>query len=440
MIASATSWTASSWPMTRSCRISSSRSSFSRSPSCSRADRDAGPARHDLGDLVLGDHLAQQPVPALLGGEVFLLGAQPAFQLGQPAVPQLGGTVEVVVALGLSASAGPARSPGAAPAPGGAPAFGLPLRPHRVGLCAQVAELPAQVLETGHTVAAAGTHPFAQWQDQHLSPGTRYAAIQHNYQQLAREQSIFACHIHVHVADRMEALQIMNHARGWLAILLALTGNSPFFQHTDTGYASYRSQIWARWPFSGPPDYFSSLTEYDDLLNTLLIPNSIENAREVYWDMRLSARFNTLEVRIADVPLSIEETVMLAGLVRALIQTCHALVQQAGTIPLIRQETLRAVHWQAARYGLDATLLDPLTARMIPARQLLTQFLHFVRPALEAQGDWAAVLNTIKTILHTGIGATRQREIYQQTGNLQAVVDFIVQETASGTGAVPTTL
>jgi len=284
----------------------------------------------------------------------------------------------------------------------------------------------------GKQIAAAGTHPFAQWQDQRLSPGERYSFLQQNYQQLAREHTIFACHVHVGLGNRSEALQTMNHARGWLALLLALTGNSPFFHSVDTGYASYRTQIWARWPFSGPPNCFSSLAEYDALIRMLTIPSTIKDAREIYWDMRLSSRFKTLEVRIADVCLTIEETVMFVGLVRALVQTCHERVLHQEPFLLIRPEALRAAHWQAARYGLDATLLDPLSEQMLPARQLLEQLLQFVRPALQSQGDWETVSQAVETMTHKGTGASRQREIYLQTGCWQEVVDFLVKETARG--------
>jgi carboxylate-amine ligase len=300
----------------------------------------------------------------------------------------------------------------------------------------QIASLRKDVISAAKRIdkqiAAAGTHPFAKWQDQQFSPRDRYLALQNNYRQLAREHTIFACHIHVGIDNRHEALQTMNHARGWLALLLALTGNSPFFQNTDTGYASYRTEIWAHWPLAGPPSSFASLTEYDDLTTHLITTGTIADAREIYWDMRLSSRFNTIEVRVADVGLTIEETTMLAGLVRALIQTCHELVLQNQPFPAIRQEVLHATHWQAARYGLDANLIDPHTRQVLPARQLLAQFLQFVRPALDAQGDWETVSNAVKTILERGTGAMRQREVYKQTGRLQAVVDFVVKETATG--------
>lgn len=286
----------------------------------------------------------------------------------------------------------------------------------------------------GVKIAATATHPFGRWQDQELTPEDRYLSLQQNYQYLTREQSIFACHVHVGMDNQEDAIQVMNHVRGWLPLLLALTGNSPFLNGVDTGYQSFRTELWARWPFSGPPNYFSSLAEYEKLIQTLTIPGTIDDARGVYWDMRLSARFKTIEVRIVDVCLTIEETVMVAGLVRALIQTCHELVRQEEPAIPFRPEVLRVTSWQAARYGLGANLLNPLSEQIVPARQLLEKFLDFIKPALQKQGDWETVSKTVEFILQEGTGASRQRAIFQQTGSLRDVVDFIVQQTASEVG------
>lgn len=282
-------------------------------------------------------------------------------------------------------------------------------------------------------IAAAATHPFSKWQDQRFSPGERYHSIKQNYRQLAYEQSIWGCHVHVGLENREEAVQVMNHARVWLAPLLALTGNSPYFGGYDTGYASYRTEIWARWPFSGPPQLFSSLAEHDALVQALTIPGSMDNAREVYWDMRLSSRFNTLEVRLIDVCLTIDEAVMIAGLVRALIQTCHEAVLRGEAYPSIRQEVVRATHWRAARYGLDADLLDPYTGSAMPAPSLIDQLLSFVRSALEAQGDWETVATLVTSVLQHGTGAIRQRAVFNHTQQWPDLLNFIVAETAKGT-------
>ena len=285
-------------------------------------------------------------------------------------------------------------------------------------------------------IAAAATHPFSKWQGQHFSPEERYSSIKQNYRQLAYEQSIFGCHVHVGLANREEALQVMNHARVWLAPLLALTGNSPFYGGFETGYASYRTEIWARWPFSGPPQLFSSLAEHDELIEALTIPGSMDNVREVYWDMRLSSRFNTLEVRLIDVCLTVDAAVMIAGLIRALIQTCHESVLRGEPYPSIRQEIVRAAHWRVARYGLDADLLNPHTGQAIAARSLIESLLAFVRPALESQGDWESISTLVATVLQQGTGATRQREVFNRTHQWHDLMNYIVAETAKGTNEV----
>ncbi len=302
---------------------------------------------------------------------------------------------------------------------------------------AEITHLRKGVLQAaqreGKQIAASGTHPFSRWQDQQFSPNERYTSIQQHYRQLANEQSIFGCHVHVGLANREEAVQVMNSARVWLATLLALTGNSPFFGGVDTGYASYRTEIWARWPFSGPPQLFSSLAEHDRLVEDLIAPGSLDNAREVYWDMRLSTRFPTIETRLVDVCLTIDEAVMVAGLIRALIQTCHEAVLRGEPAPTLRQEILRAAHWRAARYGLDADLLDPQTGQVIAAPTLIDKFLSFLRPALETQGDWEEVSALVASVLRDGIGATRQRRAFNGSQQWSDVMNFIVAETAKGT-------
>jgi glutamate---cysteine ligase / carboxylate-amine ligase len=288
----------------------------------------------------------------------------------------------------------------------------------------------------GRYIAAAGTHPFSQWKEQIFTPQDRYLALEHLYQQLAREQAIFGCHVHVGINDRKVALQVMNHARIWLSPLIALSGSSPFWQGTDTGYVSYRMPHWNRWPFSGPPQVFDSLDAYNALLDTLLATKSIDDRTKVYWDMRLSERYPTIEIRVTDVCMTIDETIMFTGLVRALIRTCYEQVMRGDTYLPVRQEVLRAAHWEAARYGLNGDLVDMRAGRSLPGRQIIEQFREYLRPALEAHGDWEEVSTILTTVMQHGTGAERQRAIYQQTGRLTDVVDFIVGETARDTEAV----
>ncbi len=295
-------------------------------------------------------------------------------------------------------------------------------------------EVIAAAARSQKLVVAAGTHPFSPGNKQVFTPKEHYLELEREYQHLAREQAIFGCHVHVGLGDREMALHVMNHARLWLAPLLALSANSPFWYGMDTNYASFRTEQWARWPLAGPPHHFSSLTEYEALIGMLLKARGIEDLTRLYWDMRLSERYPTIEIRIMDVCTTIDDTIMLAGLVRALIHACALLVQHKKFASPIRQELLRIAHWRAARHGLDEELVDLSTLSTVPAGHLIEKLLRFVRPSLEMHGDWEEVSTLVYAMLRHGTGAARQRTLYQHTGSLNEVVRYLVAETARGTG------
>lgn len=286
----------------------------------------------------------------------------------------------------------------------------------------------------GNRIAAAGTHPFSHWEDQKITPKERYQGILKDYQVLAHELVIFGCHVHVGLSDRDAGIHVLNRARVWLAPLLALAANSPFWLGADTGYASFRTELWGQWPMAGQPHLFAGREEYDALVRTLIATGSIEDATKIYWDIRLPEKIPTVEFRVADVCLTIDEAVMVAGLVRALARTCCERARKDEPFPAVRPELLRAAHWRAARYGLDGELIDVAAQRSVPAPDLIESLLTFTRPALEAFGDWDEVSALVRRTLRRGNGAARQRAVYQKTGRLEDVVDFIVQETAKGIG------
>jgi glutamate---cysteine ligase / carboxylate-amine ligase len=294
-------------------------------------------------------------------------------------------------------------------------------------------EVIAAAEREGNRIAAAGTHPFSHWVDQQLTPKARYVGIEQDYQQLAREQLIFGCHVHVGIRDREAAVQVMNRARVWLAPLLALAANSPFWLGADTGYSSFRTEIWRRWPMAGTPQVFRSREEYDRLVEALVHTESITDATKIYWDVRPSARFETIEFRVTDVCMTVDEAVMIAGLVRALAQTCYAHYFRDEPIEHARPELLRAAKWRAARYGLDADLIDTETERAVPAPELIEKLLAFLRSALEENGEWDEISGLVRETLRRGTGAKRQRDAYARNGRLEDVVDLIVGETAKAT-------
>jgi len=277
----------------------------------------------------------------------------------------------------------------------------------RVGLSAAASEL-------GLAVAAVGTHPLDSWRDQRVDDRfDRYRRMEEVYQIVAKEQIICGCHVHVGIADRDLAIEVMNRARPWLAPLVALAANSPFWEGTDTGYDSYRLQVWQRWPTSGMPPRLSSVAEYDSLVEGLQTIDAIEDATFLYWYVRPSSRYPTLEFRPCDVCLSVEDTVVLAGLIRALAWTCAVEAVEGAEPVLPRRELLDAAMWRAARYGLDGALVGAEATRTHPAATVLGQLLAFVRPGLEAHGDVEEVTTGVATILRRGNGASRQRAAFK---------------------------
>lgn len=282
----------------------------------------------------------------------------------------------------------------------------------------------------GSRIAAGGTHPFSHWEDQQLTPKGRYMSIAQDYQQLAREHLIFGCHVHVGISSREAAIQVMNRARAWLAPILALSANSPFWLGADTGYSSFRTEIWRRWPMSGTPMVFESRTEYEQLIDLLVTTESVSDATNIYWDVRPSARFETLEFRISDVCMTVDEALMVAGLIRALVRTCHKQMERDEWVKYSRPELLRASKWRAARYGLDADLIDIEQSCSAPAGEVVDKMLQFIRPSLEAYCEWDEISGLVSETIARGTGARRQREAYSRAGRLEDVVDLVIAETA----------
>lgn len=284
----------------------------------------------------------------------------------------------------------------------------------------------------GSRIAAAGTHPFSHWEDQEITPKPRYFGIARHYQQLAREQIIYGCHVHVGISDREAAIGVLNRVRPWLPALLALSANSPYWLGHDTGFASYRTEIFGRFPTTGIPHTFKSRAEYDALIADLVATGLIEDASKIYWDVRPSMHFETLEFRVADVCSTIDEAVMIAGLCRALAKTCHAQYLRGDPVPEIRPELILASKFRAARYGLEGDPSDTEAKRASPGPPMIHALLDFLRPTLEADGDGDEIKALVLQTLTRGSGTARQRQVFAKAGELKEVVEFIVRETESG--------
>jgi glutamate---cysteine ligase / carboxylate-amine ligase len=285
-------------------------------------------------------------------------------------------------------------------------------------------------------VAATGTHPDGCWLQQAITPVDRYLDIARDYQQLAREQVICGCHVHVGIGDPDRAVRVMDRLRSWVPVLLALSANSPYWQGTDTGYASYRTEVFDRWPTAGPPPVCGDREGYERVVGELVALGMIPDPTYVYWHLRPSCRYPTLELRVADVAMTVDEAVTLAGLFRALVRTVsRRLDHERYAFP--RHELVRAATWRACRYGLEGPLIDLVRGEEASAHELVHRLLDYIRADCEEDGEWTELSGRVGAILIAGNGAQRQRAVLRATGSLASVTRMIVERTIAGTTAAP---
>jgi glutamate---cysteine ligase / carboxylate-amine ligase len=281
---------------------------------------------------------------------------------------------------------------------------------------------------TGAHVAALATAPVS------VAPipteGDRFARMLDAFGLTAREMLTCGCHVHISVVDDDEGVAILNRIRVWLPVLTALSANSPFWQGEDTGYASFRSQAWHRWPSAGPNEVFADAAEYHRLIDQVLATDTVLDTGMVYFDARLSDRWPTVEVRTADVALRVEDAVTLAGVVRGLVETAARDAQAGNPPPAVPAAVLRVAAWRAGRSGLAGDLVHPLTGRPAPAADVVGALLDHVREALADAGDDRRVTEGLSALLRRGTGADLQRRVHEETGDLAAVVRAAVAVTA----------
>ena len=309
-------------------------------------------------------------------------------------------------------------------------------------ICANIAEARQEVValrsnlaalarKNGLTIAAAGTHPFSHWRDQKITPSPRYKEIIEDLQQVARANLIFGLHVHVGIDDRELAVHVMNAARYFLPHIFALSTNSPFWQGRNTGLKSYRSKIFDRFPRTGIPDHFGSLSEYDNYIKLLVKTNCIDNAKKIWWDIRMHPFFDTLEFRICDVPMRVDETIALAALIQAVTVKLSKLIRQNLGFRLYRRILLNENKWRAARYGISGKLIDFGKQEEVACVTLIHELLSFVDDVVDELGSRKEI-EFIHQILRMGTGADRQLEAFYQSNSLESVVDHIVEETHLG--------
>ncbi len=286
--------------------------------------------------------------------------------------------------------------------------------------------------ENGLKVAAAATHPFSDWRKQGIYPDERYQAIVEDMKIVARANLIFGLHVHVGIEDKETAIHIMNAARYFVPHILALSTNSPFWLGDDTGLKSYRCKVFDKFPRTNIPDYFPSWGEYESFINLLVKTGCIDNAKKIWWDIRPHPFFDTLEFRVCDLPMRLDETIAIAALIQATVAKLYKLHSQNQGFRLYRRALIMENKWRAVRYGLDGKLIDFGKRIEVPVRDLLYEYLHFVDDVVDELGSRNEI-NYIHRILEHGTGADRQLRVFRESGgDLKKVVDYIVSETEYG--------
>jgi glutamate---cysteine ligase / carboxylate-amine ligase len=286
--------------------------------------------------------------------------------------------------------------------------------------------------QVGARVAAVGLCPTPVVP--RTADSARYRTMAERFGVLATEHLTCGCHVHVSIDSREEAVGVLDRIRVWLPLLLALSANSPYWQGKDTAYASYRCMVQNRWPSAGPTEVLGSVRAYDELVENMVRTGTILDTGMVYFDARASVRYPTVEVRIADVCLDPADTVLLAALTRALVDTAAAEWAEGRPPPAVPGMLLRLAAWQAGREGTAGELVDPTTQEPAPAWAALEHLLEHVRPALVANGDVRHVEAGFDRVRVRGTGADRQRAVMAHTGRLVDVVAFVVRATAGMDG------
>ena len=284
----------------------------------------------------------------------------------------------------------------------------------------------AAAQEVGGRVLAVGVPPIVG-DRQPVSKTDRYQRIARNFGLIAAEQGVCGCHVHVAVPDRARAIEVSNSLRPWLPILVALTANSAIHRASDSGYCSWRTMLWSRWPSAGAPPHLESEEDYAAAIARLLEVGAALDEGMIYWDMRPSKNFPTIEVRVSDVPATVDETVLYATVVRALVMTALA-DGPTATARAVSSDDVRLAKWRAARDGLTGNCPDLLSGSMVPTRVAVDRMLAHIGPALDCLGERAAVEDSLNSLFRHGNGAMQQREVFERCGAL-AVVEHAAART-----------
>lgn len=283
----------------------------------------------------------------------------------------------------------------------------------------------------GLSMGASGTHPFSHWQSQLITDHVRYNEIVNELQEAARSNLIFGLHVHVGMETREMANHIANSTRYFLPHIYALSTNSPFWEGRLTGYKSFRTKVFDKFPRTGIPESFESIEAYDNYIKLLMKTNSIDNAKKIWWDLRVHPFFNTVEFRICDVPLTVDETITIAALFQAICAKIYKLRSQNMNFIQYSRALINENKWRASRYGIDGFLIDFGKEEEINTRVLIYELLDFIDDVVDELGSRHRLAHVHK-ILEGGTGADRQLKVFEKNQNLIEVTDFIQEQFLEG--------
>jgi carboxylate-amine ligase len=285
--------------------------------------------------------------------------------------------------------------------------------------------------ELGLWVGASGTHPFSHWESQLITDHVRYSEIVNELQEAARSNLIFGLHVHVGMENREMAIHIANTARYFLPHIYALSTNSPFWEGRMTGYKSFRTKVFDKFPRTGIPDYFESIEAYDNYVKLLVKTNCIDNAKKIWWDLRVHPFFNTVEFRICDVPMTVQETITIAALFQGICAKLYKLRMQNLNFMMYSRALITENKWRAGRYGIDGNLIDFGKESEVNTRILIYELLDFIDDVVPQLGSRNAV-NYVHKMLEQGTGADRQLKVFEDKNSLVDVVDYIHESFLEG--------
>jgi carboxylate-amine ligase len=281
--------------------------------------------------------------------------------------------------------------------------------------------------ELGARIVALASPPLAV--EAHAMPGERYQRILEHYGMTARESLTCGQHVHVSVESREEAVAVLDRIRVWLPVVLALSTNSPYSAGQDTGHASYRAQLWRRWPTANPTPHFGSVEALDAYEREMLDTGVLLDENMLHFEARASKRYPTVEVRVADVSLFAETSASIAALIRGLVGAAADEWKRGIEPPKPSTDTLRLASWRASISGVDGELVHPLTGRPASARDVVQALAAHVAGALAETGDEVAVRAWLERMLDGGTGAHWQRAAMARTADLHAVVGEAAEAT-----------